>query len=91
MDDVETRVSQLERQATELRIRTLEANRALVDEFTALWNEMNALAVDRPEVRALCDGVAADIARIEKLDIALDTEWLAESKREHTAGDPDPL
>jgi len=81
MDETKDRVAELREQAGSLRVRAIEANKGLIAELTAVWNELNGLADGRPEVRKACEHVAADIARLEKLDLAFDTEWLAEAKR----------
>ncbi len=81
MDETRDRVTELREQAGNLRVRAIEANKGLIAELTAVWNELNGLADGRPEVRKLGDQVAGDIARLEKLDLAFDTEWLAEAKR----------
>ncbi len=83
MEDVESVIARLERQADEIRIRAIETNKALVAEMSQLWHELNEHAEGRPEVRHKADLVAADIARLEKLDFELDNAWLAESQREH--------
>ncbi|HEY3339450.1 MAG TPA: hypothetical protein VGK18_13180 [Propionicimonas sp.] len=81
MDETRDRVAELREQAGTIRVRAIEANKGLIAELTAVWKELNALAGGRPEVRKLCEHVAGDIARLEKLDLAFDTEWLAEAKR----------
>lgn len=81
MDETRDRVTELREHTGNLRVRAIEANEALIAELTAVWNELNALADGRPDVRKLCEQVAGDIARLEKLDLALDTEWLAEAKQ----------
>ncbi len=81
MDETRDRVTELREQAGDLRVRAIEANKDLIEELTAVWNELNGLVAGRPEVRKLCEQVAGDIARLEKLDLAFDTEWLAEAKR----------
>ncbi|HEY3407385.1 MAG TPA: hypothetical protein VGK53_04350 [Propionicimonas sp.] len=81
MDESRDRVAELREQAGNIRVRAIEANRGLIAELAAVWNELNGLAAGRPEVRKVCERVAADIARLEKLDLAFDTEWLAEAKR----------
>jgi hypothetical protein len=81
MDETRDRVAELREQAGNIRVRAIEANRGLIAELTAVWKELNGLADGRPEVRKVCERVAGDIARLEKLDLAFDTEWLAEAKR----------
>jgi hypothetical protein len=81
MDETRDRVAELREQAGNIRVRAIEANRGLIAELAAVWNELNGLAAGRPEVRKFCERVAGDIARLEKLDLAFDTEWLAEAKR----------
>ena len=81
MDETRDRVTELREQAGNLRVRAIEANKGLIAELTAVWKELNGLADGRPEVRKLCEQVAGDIARLEKVDLAFDTEWLAEAKR----------
>lgn len=83
MDEPNDRVAQLTAQAAQLRVGAIEANRALIAELQGIWHELNGLAAGQPDVRRTCDHIAADIARLEKLDLALDTEWLAEAKRAH--------
>lgn len=65
----------------QVRVRAIEANKALIAELSEIWNELNQLAAGQPEVRKACEQIAGDIARLEKLDLAFDTEWLAEAKR----------
>ena len=83
MDATADRVAELREQASQLRVRAIEANQSLIAELETLWHELNSLAAGRPDVRRTCELVAADIARLEKLDLAFDTEWLAEAKRNH--------
>lgn len=66
-----------------VRVRAIEANKRLIAELEAIWRELNELAGSQPDVRKTCKQIAADIARLEKLDLAFDTEWLAETKRLH--------
>lgn len=82
MDDA-SRIEELREQASSVRIRAIDANKILIEELSAVWRELNELANGRPEVRRLCDEVSGDIARLEKLDLAFDTEWAAEVKRTH--------
>ncbi len=79
--DEPSRVSELREQASAVRVRAIDSNRVLIEELSAIWRELNELAPGRPEVRRLCDQVSGDIARLEKLDLAFDTEWVAEIKR----------
>ena len=81
MDEPSDRVVELTGQASALRLRAIEANERLVAEFQEIWRELNQLAALRPEARKVCDHIAADIARLEKLDLAFDTERLDEAKR----------
>lgn len=81
MDEPNARVEELTEQAVQLRVDAIEANRALIARMQAVWHELNEFASGRPDVRRTCDEVAADIARLEKLDLAFDTEWLADAKR----------
>jgi uncharacterized coiled-coil DUF342 family protein len=86
MDELTSRLQELREQAAQVRVRALDTNRALIAELSGIWRELNELARVRPEARRSCDRVAADIARLEKLDLALDTEWLAEVKQSHPRG-----
>jgi len=86
MDQPTDRVAELREQVIDVRARAIQTHRGLITELSGIWNELNDLAAGRPEVRRLCDQVAGDIARLEKLDLALDTEWLAEAKRAHHTG-----
>lgn len=83
MDEPDGRVDELREQAAQVRVRAIDANKVLIGELTAIWRELNELAPGRPEVRKLREQVAADIARLEKLDLVFDTEWLAEARRIH--------
>lgn len=65
----------------QVRVRVMEANTGVIAELTGIWQELNELAAGRPDVRRTCTQIADDIARLQKLDLALDTEWLAEAKR----------
>ncbi len=80
MDEPSGRVDELREQAVQLRVRAIEANKVLIGELAEIWRELNELAAGRSEVRKLCEQIAADIARLEKLDLVFDTEWLAETK-----------
>lgn len=64
-----------------MRVRAIEVNKGLIAELSRIWQELNELAAGRPEVRKICNEIASDIARLEKVDLAFDTEWLAEVKR----------
>lgn len=81
MDEPNDRVEELREQAAQVRVRAIDANKILIGELTAIWRELNELAAGRPEIRKLREQVAADIARLEKLDLVFDTEWLAEARR----------
>jgi hypothetical protein len=83
MDEPTDGVAELRERVIEVRARVIESHRGLIAELNGLWHELNELAAGRPEVRRLGDEVAADIARLEKVDLALDTEWLADAKRAH--------
>nr|WP_300151391.1 hypothetical protein [Propionicimonas sp.] len=83
MDEPNGRVAELREQAAQARVRAIESNKLLIAELTGIWRELNELAAGRPEVRRIRDRVAGDIARLEKLDLAFDTEWLAEVKGVH--------
>ncbi len=84
MDEPTDRVAELKDHAAQVRVRAIAANKALIAELAGVWNEFNELAATRPDVRRTCDLVAGDIARLEKLDLAFDTEWLSEAKRAHS-------
>lgn len=77
------RVDELRKQAVEVRVRAIESHKELIAELVEIWRELKDLADGRPEARKACEQVAADIARLEKVDLAFDTEWLAEAKRLH--------
>jgi hypothetical protein len=81
MDETRDRVAELREQAGSIRVRAIEANKVLIAQLAAVWSELNGLAAGRPEVRKVLERVAGDIARLEKLDLAFDTEWLAEAKQ----------
>ncbi|MGB7963240.1 MAG: hypothetical protein WCF12_09840 [Propionicimonas sp.] len=83
MDEAENRSQELREQAAALRLRTMEANRAVVEELGAIWQELNGLAKADPGLRRACERIARDIALLEKLDLAFDTEWLDEAKHSH--------
>ena len=81
MDESSGRIEELREQAAQVRVRAIEANKVLVAELAGIWHELNELAPGRPHVRKICEQIASDIARLEKLHLAFDTEWLAEAKR----------
>ena len=83
MDESSDRVAELIGRATQVRVRAIAANKALIEELTGVWDELNELASGRPDVRRTCTQIADDIARLQKLNLAFDTEWLAEAKRVH--------
>lgn len=85
MNEAENRSQELRAQAAALRLRTLETNRVVVEELTAIWQELNSLAKAQPGLRRACERIARDIALIEKLDLAFDTEWLDEAKHSHAS------
>ena len=76
------RVGELKAQAADARVRVIESNKLVIAELSRIWHELNETAAGQPEVRKHCEHVAADIARLEKLNLAFDTEWLAEAKRD---------
>jgi hypothetical protein len=80
MDEPNGRIAELRGQAAQVRVRAIESNKLLIEELAGIWHELNELAAGRPEVRRTCDRIAGDIARLEKLDLAFDAEWLAEVK-----------
>lgn len=82
MDEIRDRVAGLREQAGNIRVRAIEVNDGLIAELTGIWNELNALAAGRSDVRKLCEQIAADIARLEKVDLAFETEWLADVRRD---------
>ena len=81
MDEPNDRIEELRAQAAQLRVGAIDANRVMIAELRVIWHELNELAPGSSDVRQIRDHVAADIARLEKLDLAFDTEWLAEAKR----------
>ena len=83
MDEAENRSQELREQAAALRLRTMDANRAVIEELSAIWQELNGLAKAEPGLRRACERIARDIALLEKLDLAFDTEWLEEVKHSH--------
>jgi hypothetical protein len=83
MDEPSDRFDELRAQAIGVRVRAIEGNRALIAELQGIWRELNAIAAGNPDARRTCEHVAADIARLEKVDLALDTAWLADEKQAH--------
>ena len=81
MDESNDLLEELRAQAGRLRVRAIESNQALIAELQEVWHALNELAPADPQARLIRDHVAADIARLEKLDLAFDTEWLAEAKQ----------
>ncbi len=81
MDETRDRFEELLTQAGNIRVEAIEANKALIAQLTEVWNELNPLAAGLPEARKLREQVAGDIARLEKLDLTFETEWLAEARR----------
>ena len=88
MEAAQSRAAELREQATAVRVRAIETNRAIAEEMTSLLRELNALVGTEPELRRLRERIARDIALLEKLELALDTEWLDESK--HARPKPNP-
>lgn len=78
----EDRFEELRAQAADLRVRAIEGNQALIAELQQVWRGLNQLASGSAEVRRVRDQVAADIARLEKIDLAFDAEWLADVRRD---------
>lgn len=81
MDEPAARLGALQQRIVDARLRAIEANKALIAELGAVWRELSDLSAGYDDARPLCDEVSADIARLEKLDLTLDTEWLADAKR----------
>lgn len=81
MDEPRDRFEELLTKAGNIRVEAIEANKTLIAQLTDVWNELNALAAGLPEARKLREQVAGDIARLEKLDLTFETEWLAEARR----------
>jgi SepF-like predicted cell division protein (DUF552 family) len=81
MEEAKDRFAELREQAGNIRVEAIEANQALIAKLTEVWNELNGLAAGLPEARKLREQIAGDIARLEKLDLAFETEWLAEARR----------
>ena len=80
-EDPAARLGELQERTAQARLRAIEANRTQIAELEALWRELSELAADYEDARPLCEEVSADISRLKKLDLALDTEWLADAKR----------
>jgi hypothetical protein len=81
MEDPAAQLGQLQGRIVQARLRAIDANKALIADLEGIWRELSVLSVDYEDARPLCEEVSADIARLEKLDLALDTEWLADAKR----------
>lgn len=86
MDESGRRVDELRTAAEQAWGRAIEVNLDLIREFEGIWRDLNALAAGQPDVRALCDRIAADIARLEKVNLAFDTDWLHEAARPPAGG-----
>lgn len=82
MDEPRITVDALQDRVVGLRRRAMDANKALIGELSGLWREVNLLRPDDQRAQELREMLAADIARLEKLDLEFDTEWLAQDKRE---------
>ena len=81
MEEPAAQLGELQQRIIAARVRAIEANKALIGELETIWRELSDLSAGYEDARPLCDEVSADIARLEKLDITLDTEWLADAKR----------
>jgi len=81
MDEPAARLGALQQRIVDARLRAIEANKVLIADLEAIWRELSDLSAGYDDARPLCDEVSADIARLEKLDLTLDTEWLADAKR----------
>jgi len=81
MEDPAAQLGELQGRIVQARLRAIDANKALIADLEGIWRELSALSADYEDARPLCDEVSADIARLEKLDLTLDTEWLADAKR----------
>ena len=81
MDEPAAQLGALQQRIVDARLRAIEANKTLIAELEAIWRELSDLSSGYDDARPLCDEVSADIARLEKLDLTLDTEWLADAKR----------
>jgi len=80
MEQPSGRIEELREQAAQARVRALEAHRGLIEELSGVWRELNELG-GGPDVRKLRDRVAGDIARLEKLDLVFDAEWLEDVRQ----------
>jgi hypothetical protein len=80
-EDPAARLGALQERTVQARLRAIEANRAQIAELEAIWRDLSELTAGYEDARPLCDEVSADISRLKKLDLALDTEWLADAKR----------
>jgi hypothetical protein len=81
MEEPAAQLGELQQRIIAARVRAIKANKALIGELETIWRELSDLSTGYEDARPLCEEVSADIARLEKLDITLDTEWLADSKR----------
>lgn len=81
MEEPAARLGELQDRVAQARQRAVEANRELIVQFEGLWRELSELSKDFEDARPLTEEVSGDIARLEKLDLAFDTEWLADAKR----------
>lgn len=81
MEEPAARLGELQGRVVSARLRAIDANRALLAELRELWRELGDLSDGFDDARPLCTEVSDDIAKLEKLDLALDTEWLADAKR----------
>lgn len=83
MTEAESRTEDLRGRAAALRVRAIESNRAIAEEFSALWRELNEVSKTEPNLRRIRDRVAGDISHLEKLELAFDVEWLDDAKHSH--------
>lgn len=81
MEEPAARLGELQQRIIAARLRAIETNKVLIGELETIWRELSELSEGYDDARPLCEEVSADIARLEKLDITLDTEWLADAKR----------
>lgn len=81
MEEPAARLGELQERVAQARQRAVEANRELIVQFEGLWRELSELTKNFEDARPLTEEVSGDIARLEKLDLAFDTEWLADAKR----------
>lgn len=81
MEEPAARLGELQERVAQARQRAVEANRELIVQFEGLWRELSELTQSFEDARPLTEEVSGDIARLEKLDLAFDTEWLADAKR----------